>query len=167
MARKIAFVVAMDQNRAIGRAGALPWHLPDDLKRFKALTLGKTVLMGRKTYQSIGRPLPKRRNVVLTRDPAFAAEGLEVVHTPLDALKLDDELMVIGGGEIFSLFLPLVTHMHLTLVEAVIPDADTFFPPWNQAEWRETYRYDHPADERHPFAFTYVDLERRRGRLIE
>lgn len=161
MARKIAFVVAMDQNRAIGRAGALPWHLPDDLKRFKALTLGKTVLVGRKTYQSIGRPLPKRRNAVLTRDPAFAAEGLEVVHTLEDALKLDDELMVIGGGEIFSLFLPLATHMHLTLVEAVIPDADTFFPPWNQAEWRETYRYDHPADERHPFAFTYVDLERR------
>lgn len=163
MARKIAFVVAMDQNRAIGRAGALPWHLPDDLKRFKALTLGKTVLMGRKTYQSIGRPLPKRRNVVLTRDTTFAAEGLEVVHTPLEALKLDDELMVIGGGEIFSLLLPLATHMYLTLVETVIPDADTFFPPWNQVDWCEAYREHHPADERHPFAFTYVDLERRQG----
>lgn len=160
MIRKIAFVVAMDKNRAIGRAGALPWHLPDDLKRFRALTLGKTVLMGRKTYQSIGRPLPKRRNVVLTRDPAFAAEGVEVVHTLEDALKLDDELMVIGGGEIYTLFLPLATHLHLTLVETVIPDADAFFPPWNQAGWRETYREHHPTDERHPFAFTYVDLER-------
>lgn len=163
MARKIAFVVAMDQNRAIGRAGALPWHLPDDLKRFKALTLGKTVLMGRKTFQSIGRPLPQRRNVLLTRDPAFAAEDLEVVHTLEDALKLDEELMVIGGGEIYTLLLPLATHMHLTLVETVIPDADTFFPPWKQAEWHETYREQHPADERHPLAFTYVDLERRRG----
>ncbi|GIW30312.1 MAG: dihydrofolate reductase [Meiothermus sp.] len=160
MARKIAFVVAMDQNRAIGRAGALPWHLPDDLKRFRALTLGKTVLMGRKTFESIGRPLPKRRNVVLTRDPAFTAEGVEVVHTLEDALRLDDELMVIGGGEIYSLFLPLATHLHLTLVETLIPDADTFFPPWNQAGWRETYREHHPADERHQWAFTYLDLER-------
>lgn len=97
---------------------------------------------------------------MLTRDPAFAAEGVEVVRTLEDALKLDDELMVIGGGEIYSLFLPLATHLHLTLVETLIPDADTFFPPWNQAGWRETYREHHPADERHQFAFAYVDLER-------
>ncbi|GIW24530.1 dihydrofolate reductase [Meiothermus sp.] len=160
MARKIAFVVAMDRNRAIGRAGALPWHLPDDLKRFRALTLGKTVLMGRKTYESIGRPLPKRRNVVLTRDPAFGAEGVEVVHSLEEALQLDEELMVIGGGEIFALFLPLATHLHLTLVDTTVPDADTFFPPWNAAEWRETYRAYHPTDEQHAFGFSYIDLER-------
>ncbi|WP_027877562.1 dihydrofolate reductase [Meiothermus cerbereus] len=162
MAQKIALVVAMDKNRAIGRAGALPWHLPDDLKHFKALTLGKTVLMGRKTFQSIGRPLPKRRNVVLTKDPSFGAEGVEVVHSLDDALLLDEEIMVIGGGEVYALFLPLATHLHLTLVDTAIPDADTFFPEWNPAEWRETHREFHPADERHLFAFSFVDLERIR-----
>jgi len=160
MARKIALVAAMDKNRAIGRAGALPWHLPDDLKRFRALTLGKTVLMGRKTYQSIGRPLPKRRNAVLTREATFAVEGLEVVHTLEDALKLADELMVIGGGEVYALFLHLATHLHLTLVDTTIPDADTFFPEWNPAQWRETYREFHPADKHHLFSFNFVDLER-------
>jgi dihydrofolate reductase len=162
MARKIALVAAMDKNRAIGRAGALPWYLPDDLKRFRALTLGKTVLMGRKTYQSIGRPLPKRRNAVLTRtrEATFAVEGLEVVHTLEDALKLADELMVIGGGEVYALFLPLATHLYLTLVDTAIPDADTFFPEWNPAQWRETYREFHPADKHHLFSFNFVDLER-------
>jgi len=160
MARKIALVVAMDKNRAIGRAGALPWHLPDDLKHFKALTLGKTVLMGRKTFQSIGRPLPKRRNVVLTKDPSFGAEGIEVVHSLDDALLLDEEIMVIGGGEVYALFLPLATHLHLTLVDTTIPDADTFFPEWNPAQWRETYREFHPADKHHLFSFNFVDLER-------
>ncbi|MCS7067822.1 MAG: dihydrofolate reductase [Meiothermus sp.] len=161
MARTIALVVAMDQHRAIGRDGALPWHLPDDLKRFRALTLGKTVLMGRKTYQSIGRPLPKRRNVVLTRDPHFRAEGVEVVHVPEEALQLDEELMVIGGGEVYALFLPLATHLYLTLVDTAVPGADAFFPAWNPQDWRETHREHHPADERHALAFTYVDLERR------
>jgi dihydrofolate reductase len=160
MARKIALVAAMDKNRAIGRAGALPWHLPDDLKHFKALTLGKTVLMGRKTFQSIGRPLPKRRNVVLTKDPSFGAEGIEVVHSLDDALLLDEEIMVIGGGEVYALFLPLATHLHLTLVDTTIPDADTFFPEWNPAQWRETHREFHPADKHHLFSFNFVDLER-------
>ncbi|WP_299426376.1 dihydrofolate reductase [uncultured Meiothermus sp.] len=158
--QKIVLVVAMDQNRAIGRGGALPWHLPDDLKRFKALTLGKTVLMGRKTYQSIGRPLPKRRNVVLTRDSRFRAEGIEVVHSLEDALQRGPELMVMGGGEIYTLFLPLATDMYLTLVDTVVPDADAFFPAWNRADWLETGREFHPADERHAFAFSYVDLKR-------
>lgn len=160
MARKIALVVAMDQNRAIGRAGALPWHLPDDLKRFKALTLGKTVLMGRKTYQSIGRPLPQRRNVVLTHDPSFRADGVEVVHSLEEALKLSEELMVIGGGEIYALFLPLATELKLTLVDAVVLDADTFFPEWDPCQWCETAREFHPADERHAYSFTYLDLKR-------
>ncbi len=163
MARKIALVAAMDKNRAIGRAGALPWHLPDDLKRFRALTLGKTVLMGRKTYQSIGRPLPRRRNVVLTRDPNFGSEGVEVVHSLDDALQLEDEIMVIGGGEIYTLFLPLATQLHLTLVDTAIPDSDAFFPEWNTAQWRETHREFHPADEHHLFAFSFVDLERVLG----
>lgn len=160
MGQKIALVVAMDKNRAIGRGGALPWHLPDDLKRFRALTLGKIVLMGRKTYESIGRPLPQRRNVVLTRNPAFQAEGLEVVHSLEEALKLGDELMVIGGGEVYAMFLPLATHLYLTLVDTTVPGSDAFFPPWDRAGWRETYRAFHAPDERHAYAFSYVDLER-------
>jgi dihydrofolate reductase len=157
---KIVLVAAMDKNRAIGRGGALPWHLPDDLKRFKRLTLGKTVLMGRKTFQSIGRPLPGRRNLILTRDVSFRPEGVELVHSVEDALKLDSEIMVIGGGEVYALTLPIATQMHLTLVDAVIWDADAFFPDWSSLEWRETLREFHPADPRHAFAFSYVDLER-------
>jgi dihydrofolate reductase len=157
---RIVLVAAMDKNRAIGRGGALPWHLPDDLKRFKRLTLGKTVLMGRKTFQSIGRPLPGRRNLILTRDASFRPEGVELVHSVEDALKLDSEIMVIGGGEVYALTLPLATQMHLTLVDTAISDADAFFPPWSSLEWRETLREFHPADLRHAFAFSFVDLER-------
>ncbi|RDI96625.1 dihydrofolate reductase [Meiothermus sp. QL-1] len=161
MDRRIALVAAMDRNRAIGREGALPWHLPDDLRRFRALTLGKTVLMGRRTYQSIGRPLPKRRNVVLTRDPEFRAGGLEVVHSLEEALAIDEELVIIGGGQVYALFLPLATHMHLTRVEVEVPGADAFFPPWRPEEWSLVYREFHPADARHAYAFEYQDLERR------
>jgi dihydrofolate reductase len=157
---RIVLVAAMDKNRAIGRGGALPWHLPDDLKRFKRLTLGKTVLTGRKTFQSIGRPLPGRRNLVLTRDISFRPEGVELVHSVEDALKLDSEIMVIGGGEVYALTLPIATQMHLTLVDTAISDADAFFPAWSSLEWRETLREFHPADPRHAFAFSYVDLER-------
>jgi len=159
--RTIALVAAMDENRAIGRGGALPWHLPDDLKRFRALTLDKTILMGRKTFQSIGRPLPKRRNVVLTRDPRFQAEGVEVVHSLGEALELADEIMVIGGGEIYALTLPIATHLYLTLVQTTVANADAFFPVWDSSEWLETHRELHPADPRHPFAFTYLDLQRK------
>ena len=157
----VAFVVAMDNNRAIGRGGQLPWHLPDDLKHFKELTLGKTLLMGRKTYDSIGRPLPRRRNVVLTHDPSFRPEGVEVVHTLEEALGLDSELVVIGGGEIFALSLALCQTMHLTLVDTEVRGADAFFPAFDMAQWRELSRSVHPADERHAFAFSYLDLERK------
>lgn len=160
MKPEIIFVVAMDKNQAIGRGGQLPWHLPDDLKRFKELTLGKPILMGRKTYDSIGRPLPKRRNVVLTRDAGFKVEGVEVIHTLEEALALGDEIMVIGGGEIFGLTMPYATKMYLTLVDTTVQGTDAFFPDWNMAQWREVHRTFHPSDERHAFAFSYIDLER-------
>ena len=155
---KITLIVAIDEARAIGRGGKLPWRLPDDLKRFKALTLGKTVLMGRKTFESIGRPLPQRRNLVLTRDSSFAATGLEVVHNLQDALE--DDLVVIGGGEIYALTLPIATTLELTLVQTVIPDADAFFPAWDSAAFLEVRREHHAADERHAHAFDFVTLER-------
>lgn len=152
-------IAAIDEARAIGRAGELPWRLPDDLKRFKALTRDHTVLMGRKTFESIGRPLPQRRNLVLTRDSSFAASGVEVVHDLQDALT--DDLMVLGGGEIYALALPLATHLELTLVQTVIPDADAFFPAWDGADWLEVRREHHAADERHAYAFDFVTLRRR------
>lgn len=161
MSQKIFLVAAMDKNRAIGRAGALPWHLPDDLKRFKALTLGKTILMGRKTFESIGRPLPKRRNLVLSRDPSFLAEGVEVVQSLAEGLALDSEMAVIGGGEIYGLALPFATQLNLTFVDTLVPDADAFFPEFILGQWRETYREFHPADERHSLSFSWVDLERK------
>lgn len=159
-APSLTLIAAMDRNRAIGKGGRLPWHLPDDLRRFKALTLGHTVLMGRKTFESIGRPLPGRRNVVLTRNPNFQAEGVEVVPT-LEAGLAGGEIMVIGGGEVYALALPLARRMWLTLVDTEITEADTFFPAFDPSEWRETGRAFHPADGQHPFSFSFLDLERR------
>jgi len=156
---KITLIAALDEARAIGRGGELPWCLPDDLKRFKALTLGKTVLMGRKTFESIGRPLPQRRNLVLTRDSSFAATGVEVAHNLQDALE--DDLFVIGGGEIYALTLPLATTLELTLVQTIIPDADAFFPAWNSAAFLEVRREHHAKDERHGSAFDFVTLKAR------
>ena len=155
---KITLIAALNEARAIGRSGELPWRLPDDLKRFKALTLGKTVLMGRKTFESIGRPLPQRRNLVLTRDSSFAATGVEVAHNLQDALE--DDLFIIGGGEIYALTLPIATTLELTLVQTVIPDADAFFPAWNSAAFLEVRREHHAADERHAHAFDFVTLKR-------
>jgi dihydrofolate reductase len=120
------------------------------------------MVMGRKTYTSIGRPLPGRRNIVLTRDQSFTAPGIEVVHS-LDATLegLDGEVSVIGGGEIFALTLPMATRLELTLVNTVVEAADAFFPEWNESDWLEVNRVHHPADDRHAFSFDFVTLERR------
>lgn len=159
----IALVAALDRNRAIGRAGEMPWHLPDDLKRFKALTLGKPVLMGRKTALAIGRPLPGRSNLVLTRAESAPFDGQTVVRSLDDALAHADgaELMVIGGGEIYAVAMPRATRMRLTEVDATTPDADTFFPWFDPRDWREVARAHHPIDAKHAFAFDFVDYVRR------
>ncbi|MGH8111190.1 MAG: dihydrofolate reductase [Rhodanobacteraceae bacterium] len=159
----ITLIAALDRNRAIGRAGAMPWHLSDDLKRFKALTLGKAVLMGRKTALAIGKLLPGRPNRVLTRSDTAPFENQVVVHSLDDALANAGgaELMVIGGGEVYALALPRAARMRLTEIEAATPDADTFFPPFDAREWRELSREHHPANVRHPLAFDFVDYERR------
>ena len=158
----ITLIAALDRGRAIGRGGALPWHLPDDLRRFKALTLGKPVLMGRKTALAIGRPLPGRPNLVLTRAGVAPFEGQTVVHSLDEAVARagNGELMVIGGGEVYALALPHATRMHLTEIDTATPDADTFFPAFDPGEWREVARAHHPADARHPLAFDFVDYER-------
>jgi len=160
---KVSLIAALDRNHAIGRAGAMPWHLPDDLKRFKQLTLGKPVLMGRKTAQAIGRPLPGRRNLVLTRSGAAPHAGQEAIAS-IDAAiaSVDgDELCVIGGGEGYTLALPLATHLHLTWVDTIAENADAYFPRFDAQVWIETARAAHPADARHQYAFAFVDYEKR------
>jgi dihydrofolate reductase len=161
-AQMLSLIAAFDRNRAIGRAGAMPWHLPDDLKRFKALTLGKPVLMGRKTALAIGRTLPGRPNLVLTRSSAAPFPGqIPVVTLDAAIARADtDELMVIGGGEVYALALPQATRLHLTLVAAAVADADAFFPAFDVNHWRETARAHHAQDARHEFAFDFVDYER-------
>lgn len=158
----ITLIAALDCNRAIGKDGQMPWHLPDDLKRFKALTLGKPVLMGRRTAVAIGRALPGRSNLVLTRGGTAPFEGQVVVHSLDEALGHagGGELSVIGGGEVYALALPHAARMHLTLVDTKTPDANTFFPEHDPKQWREVSREHHPADAKHAFAFSFVDLER-------
>ena len=159
----ITLIAALDRNRAIGRDGAMPWHLPDDLRRFKTLTVGRLVLMGRKTALAIARALPGRPNLVLTRGDVAPFAGQVVVHSLDEAIAQagDGELCVIGGGEVYALALPRATRMHLTEVDAVTAGADTFFPDFDRDDWRATSREHHPADARHALAFDFVDLTRR------
>jgi len=160
----VSLVVAADEEGGIGRGGGLPWHLPADLKHFRALTMGKPVIMGRRTWESIGRPLPGRRNVVVSRQPSLQVPGCEVAGSLDDALRLVDdaaEACVIGGAEIYRLALPLADLIHLTRVHARV-EADTFLPPLDPREWRLQSREEHAADERHAYPFSFITLERRR-----
>ena len=158
---RISFVVARADNGVIGRDNALPWHLPADLRHFRQLTLGRPVVMGRKTWESLCRPLPGRRNIVVTRDPAYRADGATVV-TGLEAAlhEVDniDTAAVIGGAAIFAAALPFASVVHLTEVHAA-PDGDVTMPAFGP-EWRETARQDHPAEGDSP-AYSFVTLERR------
>ena len=161
----ISLLAALDHNFAIGKGNALPWHLSDDLKRFKALTLGKPLLMGRKTAESLGRALPRRLNLVLTRSNRVPFDGMQAVETLEQALFIAEleqaeELCVIGGGEVFALALPRATRMHLTFVDTVVAGADAFFPRFDPNGWREFSREAHQADARNEFAFEFVDYGR-------
>lgn len=165
----IELVVAVARNGVIGRDGDMPWRLSTDLKRFKAITMGKPVIMGRKTFQSIGKPLPGRRNIVITRDASFQAEGADVVGSIEAALELagkaaaDDgqaRVCVVGGGEIYRLALPRADCVHLTHVDAE-PDGDTLFPDLDPAEWRVESRESVPAGEKDSAASQYVVYRRK------
>ncbi|MBV9345238.1 MAG: dihydrofolate reductase [Gammaproteobacteria bacterium] len=159
---RLALVVAAARNGVIGRDNALPWRLPEDLRRFKALTLGKPVLMGRRTFSSIGRALPGRRNLVLTRDPAWSAPDVHVVHSlaaALEQARPAPELLVIGGEEIFRAVLPQAERIYLTRVHADL-EGDTFFPALEPAEWREVAHERYAADARHAYPMSFVTLER-------
>ncbi len=161
----IALIVAYDRQRAIGRGNTLPWHLPDDLKRFKQLTLGGTVLMGRKTAESIGRVLPGRRNLVLTRRATAPFAGQEIVATVEAAIAAcrDETLWVIGGGEVYALALPYATQVRATEVDVVVDGADAYFPALAPDNWSRGDEEPHASDARHAVAFRFVRLDRQRG----
>jgi len=157
-------VVAAAENDVIGRERGLPWHLPADLRHFRSLTVGRHVLMGRKTYESIGKALPERTNLVLSRRAQFAPADCQVVAT-LDearaAAGAQSPLMVIGGAEVFRICMPFTRRIHLTLVHAQIAGGDTFFADWRGSEWRESSRERHAADGRNAYAYSFITLDRQ------
>jgi dihydrofolate reductase len=162
-AAALELVVAAAENDVIGRGNSLPWRLSSDLRRFKSLTIGKTILMGRKTYESIGRALPGRTNLVLTRSADFEAPGCSVV-AGLDSARASPAdgapLMVIGGAEVYRQCLPFASRIHLTLVHTRIESGDAFFSGWRGAQWRETHRERHPADDKNEYSYSFIALER-------
>ncbi|CAN7504237.1 dihydrofolate reductase [Mesorhizobium sp. LjNodule214] len=168
----IAIYVAIAENGVIGRDGGLPWRLSTDLKRFKADTMGKPIIMGRKTYEGIGRPLPGRLNIVVTRDKAWRAEGVEIANSLDEAIKLAnvrgrcmagaDEICMVGGGEIYAQALPLADRLHVTHVLASV-DGDAHFPPIDPETWAVVSAEDVPAGEKDSHATRYTVYEKRRG----
>lgn len=157
----LSFVVAMARNGVIGRDNQLPWRLPADLRHFKTVTMGKPIIMGRKTYDSIGRPLPGRTNIVVTRDPAYQAEGCLVVHSIEEALAAAGdaaEVMVIGGAEFYRQLLPRADRIYLTRIDAEF-EGDTWFPELDPARWQERSREDHAPDADNPYPYSFVVLE--------
>lgn len=159
---EIVLVAAVAENGVIGVSGALPWHLPADLARFKRLTMGRPVLMGRKTFESIGRPLPGRRNIVITRNPEWSAPGVETASTLEDALDRvagAEEAMVIGGAEIYARAIGYADRIELTEVHAA-PEGDTLFPSFDRSAWREAAREEVPVQGEGP-AFAFVTLRRK------
>jgi len=153
-------VAAVADNGVIGREGQLPWRLPADMKHFRRITMGNTVLMGRKTFDSLGKPLEGRDNWVLTRDPSYAPAGARVFHELDAALRAAPaQLYVIGGAELYTLTLPTASRLELTLVHGNI-EGDTRFPDFDRSAWREGAREDHAADDRHAYAYSFVTLVR-------
>jgi len=157
----ISIIVAVAKNGVIGKDNQLLWRLPDDLKRFKQLTLGHPMIMGRKTFESIGKPLPGRTSIVITNQKDFSVEGILVAHSLDEALNIargleEKEAFIIGGGEIYKQALPLTDHLYVTEVDLVI-DGDTFFEIINPAAWKETERIIHEPDERHAMKFEFVN----------
>jgi len=157
----VSIIVATGRNREIGRDGAIPWHLRGDLARFKVLTIGHPVVMGRKTHESIGKPLPGRRNIVITRQPDYRAGGCEVVHSLKEALRLagDGEVFVIGGAEIYKEALPIANRIYLTLVDGDFP-GDAHFPEINGNVWREVRAVPGPKEEKNNLRYTFLMFER-------
>ncbi|MFY0640787.1 MAG: type 3 dihydrofolate reductase [Bermanella sp.] len=165
---KLALIAAYAQNRVVGIDNKLPWHLPEDLKYFKRCTSGKAIIMGRKTFDSIGRPLPNRTNIVISRNPEFNVNGVKVVSTLDEAIELAkavneingiDEIMVIGGATIYELTLPLADRLYLTHVHANV-EGDAYFPEVDFSSWHEVERADYSASETNPYDYSFVVYEK-------
>lgn len=159
----VSMIAAMGQNRVIGDAdNNMPWHLPADLKHFKATTMGKPIVMGRKTYESIGRPLPGRKNIVLTRDETLEIEGCDVVTSPeaaLEAVGDFEEVMITGGANVYEQFLSRADRLYLTFIEGDF-EGVAYFPEWEAGHWKEVSSEAHQADEKNPHNYRFVELER-------
>ncbi len=161
---KLSIIAALGRNRAIGYQNQLPWRLPADLQRFKQLTMGRHMLMGRKTFESIGRPLPGRTSIIITRQSEYKAEGCLIAHSLDEAIaqaqaRGEQEAFVIGGADIYAQALPLADRMYLTWVEAE-PEADAFFPVFDEVGWETSDEVEFAADEKHPYAMRFVTLRR-------
>ena len=165
----ISLIVALDRAGVIGRDGTLPWHLPADLKRFRAITMGKPIIMGRKTYDSIGKPLPGRANIVITRNPDVSIEGVRVVNSLDEAISLCesiaaidgvDEAMVIGGAEIYGLAMPRADRLYLTEVHAEV-EGDAWFPEFDRSMWQEVAREDFEASGPNPYNYSFLVLDKK------
>lgn len=162
---RVAYVVAMDDNRLIGRDNDLPWRLPDDMAWFRRQTMGKPCIMGRKTYDSLPprfRPLPGRLNIVVTRNVDYKAPGAIVAHSVEEALSAAgevEEIVIVGGADLFRRLMPVVNRLYLTQIHGTA-EGDVFFTEYDHVRWREVYRQEHSTDERHPYAFTWLILDR-------
>ncbi len=160
---KISLIVAMASNRVIGLEGRMPWHLSADLKHFKKITLGSPILMGRKTFEAIGRPLPGRDNLIISRNPAYQQAGCRVFtdkHAVLKHAQSSKELFVIGGQTLYEMFLPVADNLYLTLIHKNFP-GDTYFPEFNEKDWQEVQREDVTEDETVNFSYSFLKLERQ------
>ncbi len=159
---KLAIIVAISENNAIGKNNQLLWHLPADLKHFKEITTGNTIIMGRKTFDSIGKPLPNRRSIVISRNTNLTIPGVEIVASLEKALELckhDQEAFIIGGAEIYQQALPYATHIYLTRIHQKY-EADTFFPAIDPSGWKELNSVTHLADEKNEVAYTFSEMEK-------
>lgn len=159
---QLSIIVAMDRNRVIGKDDTLPWHISADLKNFKKITMGKPIVMGRKTHESIGRPLPGRENIIITRDKTYQAEGCTVLHS-IDEIfehcKDVEEVMITGGSEIYKHTLDQATRLYLTEVHTEV-EGDTFFPEFDRKQWNEVSREEFDSDEKNEFDYSFLILER-------
>ena len=160
--KQVTIIAAMARNLAIGFNGEMPWHLPGELKHFKETTMGKPIVMGRKTWESIGRPLPGRQNIVVTRNQSFQASGCDVAGSLDQAVRIasGEEVMIIGGGQLYAQALPFSDRMILTLVDCD-PEADTWFPEWQNSEWRQISLRSESADEQNPYAYQVIEWVRK------
>jgi dihydrofolate reductase len=159
--KTVTLIAALASNGAIGLAGKMPWHLPGELKHFKEATMGKPIVMGRKTWESIGRPLPGRHNIIVTRDLEFQAEGCDVVRSLEEAFQVARglEVMIIGGGQLYAQAMSLATRMILTEINHT-PEADTWFPEWDRSAWQSVGSRSVPADAQNPFSYTVQEFIR-------